>query len=322
MKFFNRKTILLSIVTILGLFALVKFYKHVARHFVQNLVYQNFYGKEILEAFAASDVSLHEPIQCEKKISGNIWLISYADGEKWIMNQNGLVASSINKCIDTIKTYRKKDIEPEYIKQHEDIMSQKRGAGFWLWKPYLILKTLNEMPENDILLYLDTGIKIILPIDKLVDNLIHKDIAIYDQENTNKPYTKKKLFQMMDMDNEEAHNAYQLQAGYILLKNTPKSRDFISKWLYWAEKPEAIMDSDKSDEYPEFIDHRHDQSILSLLYLKQPEDINLMKYDDMKYFFTHRRYDFDTRSLVFSHEPLTKFETWLSKKAYKKYNNR
>ncbi|TLE03345.1 hypothetical protein [Helicobacter japonicus] len=32
-----------------------------------------------------------------------------------------------------------------------------RGFGYWCWKPYIILKTLEQLENNDILLYADIG---------------------------------------------------------------------------------------------------------------------------------------------------------------------
>lgn len=37
------------------------------------------------------------------------------------------------------------------------IENNKKGYGYWLWKPYIIKKTLEKMNDEDILLYLDCG---------------------------------------------------------------------------------------------------------------------------------------------------------------------
>ncbi len=286
------------LVNILALFCIVKLYKY------------TLYNNALIEVFAASDVSIHKPITCNIPINSNIWLISYADGENYIANQNGLLASSINKCIDFTKAYRKKHISPAYFEAHKSILSQKRGAGYWLWKPYLILKTLNEIPENDVLFYIDAGVLINIPIDTLIGQLLKKDIMIFDQGWQNKELTKRLLFQMMDMDFEETWNANHLQANVLLIKNTPFARNFIAEWLYWAEKPEAITDILKGNEFPEFVDHRHDQSILSILYLKYKDKINILPSEIMhQYFLTHRRADFKKRSLVFSSKKPNGFES-------------
>ena len=32
-----------------------------------------------------------------------------------------------------------------------------RGGGYWIWKPYIISKMLEQINENDILVYIDAG---------------------------------------------------------------------------------------------------------------------------------------------------------------------
>ena len=50
---------------------------------------------------------------------------------------------------------------PEFWNNHSEfILANKRGYGYWLWKPYLIMKTLEQMNDNDILVYADCGCEI------------------------------------------------------------------------------------------------------------------------------------------------------------------
>ena len=48
---------------------------------------------------------------------------------------------------------------PELIEKHKYHFSQFKDDGFgrWLWKPYIILKRLSELEEDEILLYMDVG---------------------------------------------------------------------------------------------------------------------------------------------------------------------
>ena len=58
---------------------------------------------------------------------------------------------------DFIFAYTDKDIiSTEFYKENKEILSLNRGAGYWLWKPYLILETLKKMNDGDVLLYLDS----------------------------------------------------------------------------------------------------------------------------------------------------------------------
>jgi len=57
---------------------------------------------------------------------------------------------------------------------------QERGAGYWLWKPYIILKTLlYEMEEGDLLLYADSGSEAIGDLRPLFELAEEDDIVIF-----------------------------------------------------------------------------------------------------------------------------------------------
>lgn len=47
---------------------------------------------------------------------------------------------------DRIILYTDKDL-PQEITNHE-LMSYKRGGGYWLWKPYIILNALLNFPVD------------------------------------------------------------------------------------------------------------------------------------------------------------------------------
>jgi hypothetical protein len=59
----------------------------------------------------------------------------------------------------------------------------------------------------------------------------------------------------------------QLQATYLIFTNNQFVRDFVSKWLNFCCKENLITDSPSLhlSSMSDFIDHRHDQSIYSLL---------------------------------------------------------
>ena len=51
--------------------------------------------------------------------------------------------------------------EKDFWLKHCDFLeTNKRGYGYWLWKPYLIKSEFDKMKENDILVYCDSGCQI------------------------------------------------------------------------------------------------------------------------------------------------------------------
>lgn len=270
----------------------------------------------------AEDISNEPTTHCRVNIPGHVWLISYADGgDVHFKNQRYLAHSAINKCIGSSRSYSLKDIDPIYQKDHAVILSQSRGAGYWLWKPYVILKTLESIPENDIVLYVDSGVFVIKPVDSLINHLNEHDIIVFkgEEEWKNKYYIKRDLLKTMNADNDNIRDMVQLQASYILLKNTQFSRNFVKKWLIICENEMSITDKPSKEEYPEFIDHRHDQSILTLLYASNTDKIYTMSSSESeKYFWHHRRREVKSDISLPKSRSLAEINKFL-KKSWKSY---
>ena len=61
-------------------------------------------------------------------------------------------------------------------------------------------------------------------------------------------------------------NSPQIEAGIIFLKNTPQIRKFILEWLNISTANNYVyIDDNVEIESTDFLEHRHDQSIFSLL---------------------------------------------------------
>ena len=77
----------------------------------------------------------------------------------------------------------KEDLE-FWGKHGEFMMNNRKGYGYYIWKPYIISKTLSKLEKDDILLYLDAGCEL---------NLKYKDelICLLDKiSSTFSPYIK------------------------------------------------------------------------------------------------------------------------------------
>ena len=59
--------------------------------------------------------------------------------------------------VDRVYMYSVSDIDPEFREKNRHILSQPRGNGYWLWKPYFIARTLRLLQEGDYLVYCDAG---------------------------------------------------------------------------------------------------------------------------------------------------------------------
>ena len=58
---------------------------------------------------------------------------------------------------DTITAYTEDDLSENFKEKHKRILKEKFGGGYYIWKPYIILKKFKEINDNDYLVYCDAG---------------------------------------------------------------------------------------------------------------------------------------------------------------------
>lgn len=153
-----------------------------------------------------------------------------------------------------------------------ELLSQQRGAGYWLWKPFIISQILNQIEEDSIIFYLDSGDTFLPGVKNKIEELSKdRDIIISTSFFSQKDYTKRDCFHFMNCDSEEYWNAHQVEAGIVAFKNTQLSKKFVNEWLEFCKNKFIVSDLSNisgKPNFPSFIDHRHDQSILTNLCVK------------------------------------------------------
>jgi hypothetical protein len=83
-------------------------------------------------------------------------LLNYADG-KFLQSQLKNSHSGLPAGFNVIYQMSRAEIDPEFMTRNQGILTQQRGAGYWLWKAYFIHQLLLRMTEQDILFYADAG---------------------------------------------------------------------------------------------------------------------------------------------------------------------
>lgn len=158
-----------------------------------------------------------------------------------------------------------------FRRTHHNLLKEKRGAGYWLWKPYILLKTLIEhMNEDDIVMYQDAGAYMIRNAGPLLKLCEHskQGIVVFTLNKIESEYTKQDAFILMNMSFPEASESYQRLASFVVLRKSCTSIQFAMEWLAYASDRRIVTDDPNTmgvPNPPSFRDNRHDQSVLSLL---------------------------------------------------------
>ena len=193
--------------------------------------------------------------------------------EEYEDRKNRLVNLSIAEGFDKTYSYGRGDIlKTDFYRENKLILDMKRGGGYWLWKPYFILDTLKNITEGDVVFYLDSGDVFGSGTKNyLMRYFESNDIMISSGYTLNKIWTKRDCFYYMNCENEKFWNAVQVEAGILAFKKTINSINFLNEWLMYCQIPSIITDSENTcglNNFENFIDHRHDQSILTNLCVK------------------------------------------------------
>jgi hypothetical protein len=209
---------------------------------------------------------------------------------------------NLNKLLESVKKYgeefniiifEKNDIDQEFIEKNKSILNCRRGGGYWLWKPYIINETLKKIKEEDIIFYIDSKYYFIEDFENLyADYMKNNDILVW-KNKPNEPiwymknWCKMHVIQKYNMYHKVFNeNAEDCWGGALILKKNENTIRFIQEWLDMCCIYEDITDStSKIQNHHLFREHRHDQSLLSIL---------LHKYNIKMQFF-EKRYLQNTR---------------------------
>jgi len=220
------------------------------------------------------------------------------------LEYNGKSALEIAK-VNEFYGYKPKDIDHDFREKNKYILDKGRGNGYWLWKPYFLYKTLTEkLNYGDYLIYADAAIMYVDSAKKLVDFLKEKklDMYLHRLPHLERQYTKRDAFILLGVDQPFYAETGQFNAAFQIYRKTKFTEFFLGEYLYYAQDKRIITDDSNElgvSNYEDFRDHRHDQSILSLLTKKYGQvnanktnlDINLIKnYQEvMPTIFCHYR---------------------------------
>lgn len=196
-----------------------------------------------------------------------VHLLSYASG-RYLDAQDYLVHTARQAgCFHRIHSFRPKHISRDFIKANKSIFDQPRGQGYWLWKPYFINQVMETAKDGDIVFYCDSGAYFIKSPEPLfgILKVETKGVMSFALEHPEVAYTKRTTLRHLGADTPELRNLPQRLASFALFHCNDFSRTFVKDWLSLCRNEVLLTDIPDQDPHPEFVDHRHDQSIFSLL---------------------------------------------------------
>ena len=200
-----------------------------------------------------------------------VTLVNFAD-KKFRRNQkwSSFTARYIGK-IDRVIQYSPENIDNSYVELNkESVKYSAKGLGNYFWKPYVVNDAIKKVDDGDYMFYSDSGTIFLKSVHPLVEHMEkhQKNIMCFRLPLIEKQWTKRDAFLLMDCDTPEYTDSCQILATYFIVKKCEESIRFLKEYENYATDSRVLSDDENvlgMPNYREFIEHRHDQSILSLL---------------------------------------------------------
>lgn len=172
---------------------------------------------------------------------------------------------------DRVAVKRPADLDRAFWEKHGAFVeANRRGYAYWLWKPWLIRAELQACSLGELLVYTDAGCTIdagggqrLLEYRELVERS-EAGVLGFVLAQPEKAFTKGDAFEALGA--WPLKDTPQVMATIILLRQCAAAMRFVEDWLRLGESYGLISDSPSVvPNDPAFVEHRHDQSLFSLL---------------------------------------------------------
>ena len=158
--------------------------------------------------------------------------------------------------------------------------NEHRGFGWYSWKPFVILEEMERAVRfsvadreqlNTVILWTDADTYPTGDLTPLFERC-RKDggIMLFAAEGwTQGQSTKRSCMRAMDCDTNDYRTAQHATARFALFEcGNWRAKQFLMEWQTYCLNPMCVGLEPGTDEYPEYREHRSDQSILTNLAYK------------------------------------------------------
>jgi hypothetical protein len=163
---------------------------------------------------------------------------------------------------------------PAFCRTHSDILRWNvRGFGYWIWKPFLIRQVMNDS-SADVVAYIDSGCTLNLPtptqrsrLDDYAAIAASTGLLAFQLSCLERVYCKSDTANRIGLTEAQLATG-QYMATAMMFRRSRAMAEFVEEWCaIMAEESHRFCNDapSASPEHPDFVEHRHDQSVFSCL---------------------------------------------------------
>lgn len=170
------------------------------------------------------------------------------------------------------------DLDNKFKSANLETLSFRRGAGYWLWKPYLIIKLSKMLREQDYIFYLDAGVLPLLKHDRLFELVDPQKITVWISDKSDfREWTDPRVNQFYEkFTSVEPMNCQTVMAGALFIPNSKHNIEIIKQWFEYCKRPNLLRPDSLADNKNVFFLHRHDQSLLNWIIQLNRSDFQIL----------------------------------------------
>eukprot|EP00927_Polykrikos_kofoidii_P071264 TRINITY_DN67556_c0_g1_i1.p1 TRINITY_DN67556_c0_g1~~TRINITY_DN67556_c0_g1_i1.p1 ORF type:complete len:981 (+),score=123.43 TRINITY_DN67556_c0_g1_i1:141-3083(+) len=209
----------------------------------------------------------------DRRDADHITAVSYAHGccaQSILRNRDSALKVGVNAA----RAFGFDDLDPDWRARNEFILSQRKGAGWWLWKPRVILQTLldDAVPwHKGVVLWLDAGnFYVGDPRPVIARAMADSDISAMRLKCcTESDWTSDAALRLLGGKDYVIADRPQLGAYFLMFRKTTTTLAFVEDWVRLSEDPEIIMESGLTasmNASANYQRHMADQSVFSVLF--------------------------------------------------------
>lgn len=179
--------------------------------------------------------------------------------------------STIDQCV----IFSENDLDRSFAEKFEEFLRPSvRGFGYYAWKPQVISQAMRTAEDGDILLYLDGGSHLnhrgARRLDSYIQLVSESELGVlaFQTQWTEKNWSKGDLIDFFQVrKSPEITMTGQVAATFIVIRVGDASKEFVESWVDTFFQNFSMIDDSPSisSNFEGFCQHRHDQSIFSLL---------------------------------------------------------
>jgi hypothetical protein len=196
----------------------------------------------------------------------------------------------------SIQEFGEEDLTGDFWENNASkMMIQRSGMsdrfyGYYAAKSYFVGEALKNIPEGDVLLYVDSGCELnkngLNKLNQYYQECLETSGVFFTLDLPEIQWTKMDTYRRIVGNNDVYLMTRQIISGIFFIKNNDLMRGIVDKWKTISVEDNGRYLDDSPSNQPNdaiFRENRHDQSILSLIMKVEAESHDFTFHEDDTY---------------------------------------